>query len=165
MATLEKMENALVLSDPTRSTLFSRKRAELLLQNGTFGHCVWSGKQLRENSMDIDHCFPFSAWPCEDLWNLLPSSRDLNQRKKRNKLPSRERLHQARERILDWWDAAYLDVTCNTSDQFFTEAAASLRLLTPAEPELGDVFDSLMLQQTHLRSSQQIPLWNGTTQN
>lgn len=27
---------------------------------------------------DIDHCFPWRAWPCDDLWNLLPTHRAVN---------------------------------------------------------------------------------------
>jgi tripartite-type tricarboxylate transporter receptor subunit TctC len=34
--------------------------------------------------LDIDHCLPWSAWPCGDLWNLLPASPRVNQHLKRD---------------------------------------------------------------------------------
>ena len=111
----EAMEEALVWSDPTRSTVYPRQRAKQLIENNVFNHCIWSGKRINTKNVDIDHCFPFSAWPCEDMWNLMPSKRSINQYQKRDKLPSREILHQARERILDWWDVAYMDSLQRTS--------------------------------------------------
>src|SRR3954468_13585430 len=54
----------------------------------------------RVQTLDIDHCLPWSAWPCGDLWNLLPASRHANQRLKKDRLPSASALAAARERIL-----------------------------------------------------------------
>ena len=76
---------------------------ELLKRNQLF--CVWTGQKLKEESLEIDHCFPWSAWPCGDLWNLLPALRSVNQRQKTDRLPSAERLAKARGISVDWWDA------------------------------------------------------------
>jgi len=40
------------------------------------GHveCVWTARKLKILSYDIDHCFPWSRWDNNDLWNLLPAS-------------------------------------------------------------------------------------------
>ena len=156
---LEKMETALLWIDPNREVRVPRIRAQALIENGTIRHCVWSGKRLQTNNVDIDHCFPFSAWPCDDLWNLLASHRYINQKDKREKLPSRNRLQLARERILEWWQAAYVKDS-NLRNQFFTEASSSLRILSDRNQDLESVFDSLTLQQTHLKFNQQIPEWN-----
>ena len=75
---LETMDQALAWMDPTRKNQIPRERAKLLIESGILQHCVWSGKKLSHSNLDIDHCFPFSAWPCDDLWNLLPSSRSVN---------------------------------------------------------------------------------------
>src|SRR5271165_254988 len=84
-------------------------------------------KKLKEDSLDIDHCFPWSAWPCGDLWNLLPALRSVNQSQKSDRLPSAERLAKAREIIVDWWNAGYMN-NANTliGERFRTEATASL---------------------------------------
>ena len=155
---LEEMENALHWIDPRRDVSLPKFRATELIEDGVFRHCVWSGKRLQTNNVDIDHCFPFSAWPCDDLWNLLASHRHINQKDKREKLPSRDRLQAARERILEWWQAAYVKDS-NLHNQFFTEASASLRILSSLNQDLESVFDSLTLQQTHLKFNQQIPEW------
>jgi hypothetical protein len=51
---------------------FSRQRAAELARAGDL-YCVWTGKRLRdgEAAFDIDHCFPWSIWPCDALWNLM----------------------------------------------------------------------------------------------
>jgi hypothetical protein len=69
--------------------------------------CVWTGKKLKEDSLDIDHCFPWSSWPCGDLWNLLPSLRSVNQNQKSDHPPSAGRLAKARETIVGWWTTGY----------------------------------------------------------
>jgi len=56
--------------------------------------------------LDIDHCLPWSAWPCGDLWNLLPASPRVNQHLKRDRLPSASALAGARENIIAWWENA-----------------------------------------------------------
>ncbi len=70
-------------------------------------HCVWSRKRLDRKTLDVDHCLPWSAWPCGDLWNLLPTHRMVNQHAKRDRLPAETLLQTAREPIVEWWEAAY----------------------------------------------------------
>ena len=68
--------------------------------------CVWSARPVREASrLHIDHCFPWSRWFNNDLWNLLPARSDINLAKG-DKLPSAETLFSAHGRILDSWDQA-----------------------------------------------------------
>jgi HNH endonuclease len=63
--------------------------------------CVWTGKKLKKDSLDIDHCFRWSASPSGDLWNLLAALRSVNQNQKSDRLPSAERLTKAKEFIVD----------------------------------------------------------------
>jgi hypothetical protein len=87
--------------------------------------CVWSGQLLKPDALDIDHCFPWAAWPCSDLWNLLPADRKINQHGKRDRLPSEALLAAAATPIRDWWQAAYLTGEV-LPRRFVLEAAASL---------------------------------------
>jgi hypothetical protein len=122
--------------------------------------CIWTDSLLNTSTLDIDHMFPWAAWPCGDLWNLLPTDRRVNQRLKRNRLPSAAVLSRAEGRIIDWWQQAYLDkIDTHLPEQFFQEARASLPTFSTCEPR--DVFGSVTLQRIRLRHDQQVPEWNG----
>ena len=156
---------AMTWLEPTRDVALPRQLAERLLANATPLFCVWSGRRLDSSSLDIDHCFPWSAWACGDLWNLLPAHRIINQREKRDRLPSDNAMRAAREPILSWWNTAYLsEIGGLLSRRFFEEASASLPGLSRAdEPILpGDVFDGVRLQRLRLRTDQQVPEWSCT---
>ena len=158
----ETMDQALAWMDPTRKNQIPRNRAKLLIESGELQHCVWSGKKLSHSNLDIDHCFPFSAWPCDDLWNLLPSSRSVNQHQKRDRLPSKICLLTSQDRILEWWDMAYLHQdSILIGRQFADEACASLRVDAPSTDAsyLEQIFHSVLIQQLHLKSNQQVPEW------
>ena len=86
---------AMTWSEPSRGVALSRERALQLIPRGSGLHCVWSGRRLEAAALDIDHCLPWSAWPCGDLWNLLPAHRLVNQREKRDRLPADGRLRAA----------------------------------------------------------------------
>ena len=66
--------------------------------------CVWSGRTLTQNDMDIDHMLPYSVWMNNDLWNLLPAQRELNQHKKKDKIPTRALITKRSEIIKHYWD-------------------------------------------------------------
>lgn len=79
---------AMAWSDPARDVSVARAAALRLMHSGSAVHCVWTGKRLTAETLDMDHAFPWTAWPCDDLWNLLPAARSVNQRLKRDLLPS-----------------------------------------------------------------------------
>jgi SAM-dependent methyltransferase len=141
--------------DPERDVKRVQKIALKLLDTAGL-RCVWSDKVLNRETLDIDHMFPWSAWPCSDLWNLVPSHRDVNQRQKRDRLPSAARLSDAAIRITDWWKQAYLN-RGELQSQFFQEATASLPPFPTSQP--SDVLASVTLQRIHLHHSQQVPEW------
>jgi hypothetical protein len=102
--------------------------------------------------------FPWTAWPCGDLWNLVPAHREVNQRFKRDRLPSATTLFRAEGRIVGWWEGAYLrSGGSNLADQFVQEARASLPAFSTNAA--GDIFASVCLQRIRLRHDQQIPEW------
>src|ERR1700730_3273362 len=145
-------------SDPERDVRVARGLAlDLLKIDRLF--CVWTGKKLKEDSLDINHCFPWSAWPCGDLWNLLPALRSVNQNQKSDRLPSAERLTKAKEIIVDWWSAAYTNnANVLIGERFRTEATASLPgIIKPPLPET--IFDGMEFQRLRLHHDQQVPEW------
>lgn len=157
------MAAAMTWSDPVRDVALPRARALALMEYGAAVHCVWSGKRLAPDNLDVDHCLPWSAWPCGDLWNLMPSHRRVNQHSKRERLPSAEALQHAGPAIMDWWAIAYL----RPDDQvlpvrFASEARASLPGLVSADAfGLTEIHTALALQRTRLRQDQGVPEWDG----
>ncbi len=152
---------ALTWSDPTRDVVLSRARAMTLLEGGQAVHCVWSGRRLAADTLDVDHCLPWSLWPCGDLWNLMPASRAVNQREKRDRLPSAEALQAAGDRIAAWWQAAYLRVDdAVLPPRFAAEARASLPGLVEAAG-VEEVQAAMALQRLRLRQTQGAPEWTG----
>lgn len=64
--------------------------------------CVWSGKVLTPKSSDIDHVLPYSIWFNNDLWNLLPADKKVNNQK-RDKIPSPELIERRSATIIGYW--------------------------------------------------------------
>ena len=142
---------------PEHDTDIARRRANALRTSGAL-HCVWTGKRLTR-TYEIDHCFPFAAWPCNDLWNLLPSDRQINQ-KKSDRLPNPDALDTAKPRLLDWWNSAYQQ-DIHLKERFEDEARSALPATSLGEDKLTleSVFDGLMFQQLVLKRDQQLPEW------
>lgn len=151
---------AMAWSDPDRDVGSARELALGLLKTGRTLDCVWTGRRLSPQVLDIDHCLPWSAWPCGDLWNLMPSHREVNQRLKREKLPSSETLQAAGVAICDWWASAYMAGSKLTCTRFMEEATASLPMLQRGQTlEPTDVFNAMSLQRLRLRQDQRVPEW------
>jgi SAM-dependent methyltransferase len=153
--------SAMVWSEPSRDIGIARQQAIRLIRTSGL-QCVWSGRALSIATLDIDHCFPWAAWPCDDLWNLLPTHRAVNQRQKRDRLPSAALLRASEERIKSWWQAAYLEAENPLlGERLISEAKASLPALDRAEPSLDDLFTGVGFQTLRLKSDQQVPAWDG----
>ena len=155
-----RIDHALAWGD-RRDVGVARERAEDLLVAGSL-HCVWSGRRLSTDTLDIDHCFPWTVWPCGDLWNLMPTHRIVNQREKRDGLPAAPLLRAAHDRILDWWNAAYRPGADRPlAARFALEAAASLPGIPPAASDLDSYHGAMSLQRLRLKRNQQAPEWKG----
>ncbi|MFA3792569.1 methyltransferase domain-containing protein [Aliiglaciecola sp. SL4] len=159
-ATPEKqvyLYQALKWLDPQRTTSEVRNRFEVLSKSQSM-QCVWSAKRLNQE-YDIDHSMPFSRWPNNDLWNLVPSDHKVNNNK-RDRLPSELKLKEAKERMQDWWLSAWLeDEVANQKQRFFAEANIALPGLTPHNDSIDDLFDALLLQRGRLKDMQQLNEW------
>ena len=145
-------DRAFQWDDSKRSTLQVRNLASRTAPL----HCVWTGQILRKETYQIDHCFPWSRWFNNDLWNLMPTSNKVNNQK-REKLPSASIMHVSRERIKNWWEIAYSEV--GVQQQFLMEAEAALPLISEGNKSLDQVFDAILLQRTRLRINQQLVEW------
>jgi len=153
-----EVEAALAWLDPARDTQLARSAAKRMLDKGQRLSCVWTGVPLRPGMLDIDHCLPWSAWPCSDLWNLLPASPQVNQHLKRDRLPSASALAGARESIIAWWQDAWLaDSALRT--RFERETMAALPVGGGASTD--DVFAAMEWRRLRLRQDQQVQEWAG----
>ena len=157
----DRLAAAMIWADPTRDVGLARQRAEQLLASSKL-YCVWSGKSLSEKSLNIDHCFPWSAWPCSDLWNLMPTNPAVNMREKKAQLPSAHLMFAARDRIMYWWEAAYGSSDPAIHERFVIEATSSLPgIEQPSSTDLDTLFGGALEQRARLRNDQKIPEWTG----
>jgi SAM-dependent methyltransferase len=146
----------LAWADPERDTRMAREAVARIRAAGRAVYCVWSGQRLRDD-FDIDHCFPFAAWPCGDAWNLMPASRPINIQKS-NRLVTQAALERASDHITTWWEDAFLVGTEGTRDRFYLEAAQTLPVLTE-RPVLADIIDAMQVHRIRLAKDQGLRPW------
>ncbi|NOG69989.1 class I SAM-dependent methyltransferase [Roseicella sp. DB1501] len=151
---------ALRWQEPERDTLVVRELAAQRLAAGQRLACVWSGRPLAAGTVEIDHCLPWSAWACNDLWNLLPASREAN-RRKAGQIIGAAALAEARPRILAWWDAAYLGGDPAIRARFAEEARTTLPLPPERDPLPEELFAALDFRRLRLLQETQLPEWPG----
>lgn len=150
--------------DPGRDTKVLRTFCAMMVDRGEPLWCVWSGKRLQINTLHVDHCFPFALWPCDDLWNLLPTSATANSAK-RDRIISADLLSRQSDLIADWWRRAFLhNRDSDLSRRFSVEARTSLPTLAVDDTQLPDpqaLLDGVDLIRLRLRSEQRVPEWHG----
>jgi hypothetical protein len=151
-------EAALQWLDPARDTALARDVAKRLMARGESVRCVWTDARLRPENLDIDHCLPWAAWPCGDLWNLFPASSAVNRNAKRDRLPSAAVLAAARGSLQSWWHQAW-EPDDALAGRFWREVDAALP--TQASRDLDDVFAGLEWRRLRLRQDQQVQEWPG----
>ncbi|MDP5149658.1 HNH endonuclease domain-containing protein, partial [Rheinheimera baltica] len=152
--TLDTYHNQLRWLDRQHDTAMVRDKVEELRRQGMDVRSVWSGDLLY--SYDIDHCVPFSYWPNNDLWNLLPASRNEN-RVKRDRLPSQTRLKAASWHIKDWWQQAWQSEA--EQQRFFIEAGLSLPNIASGCRDFDEVFHALQLQIIGVKQRLRVAEW------
>lgn len=152
----EIYHHALHWAEGRRDTSLMRKLVEQQLSQGQVA-CVWTARNLKTLRYDIDHCFPWSRWNNNDLWNLLPATHTANASKS-EKLPGDLLLKQAQPRLVNWWEQAI--VGTSREEQFFSEAEASLPLLGQ-ERTVEGVFEGMLQQRLRLKTNLQLAEWLG----
>ena len=156
-----RLEKAMRWAEQTRDVSLARRQALELLESQPL-YCIWSGKKLTGNNLDIDHCLPWAAWPCGDLWNLMPAHRRVNQHQKQDRLPGASLLRMVQDRVMGWWKRAYDRNESSMQERFWLEADASLPgMLLTGQHNLDDVFEAMCVQRMKLRHDQQVPEWEG----
>ena len=156
----QRASSLLVWADPERDTRVARDAVARMRAAGKPVYCVWSGQRLRDD-YDIDHCFPFAAWPCGDAWNLMPASKPINNQKS-NRLVTQGALARAGDIIIDWWNGAFLSGGDDASGRFYMEAAQTLPLLI-AKPGTNDVLDAMKVHRIRLAKDQGLRAWEPAT--
>lgn len=151
---LGEFHEALTWKNDERTTTEVRRIVDSIRQKNHSLFCVWTGDSLTRKQYEIDHCFPYANWFNNDLWNLMPTTKEANSQKS-NKLIAGERLHASKDRILEWWSAGY--DTGILQDRFYCEATASLPGMKNRSMEA--VFEGLLHQRLHLKYDQQMPEW------
>ena len=154
---LQTYHDCLVWIDHNHDTRDVRKRVEQLRKEHTEIVSVWSGTVLKQD-YHVDHCLPFTYWPNNDKWNLLPTTTNENL-KKSDKVPTAEKLHKSKQRILDWWQLAW-DHSELSKQRFFSEAALSLPNIPPQCRDFEEVFDAMGLQVRGVKSRLLINEWS-----
>jgi hypothetical protein len=115
---------------------------------------------------------PFSRWPNNDLWNLLPSDVKTNGQKS-DRLPTEVKMKNAKDRITDWWQDAWLEPVNKSLEEvnnsheqrqvhiqrFFAEANIALPGLEANNNSVDDLFEALLLQRGRLKEMQQLREW------
>lgn len=143
-----------------RDTSIARKQASRLQQElgqeKQYLHCTWSAKPLQDERFAIDHCFPWTRWLNNDLWNLMPTTEQANNQK-RDRLPSAPLMHEAENRIKTWWQRAYLDR--EFGERFLLEAEAALPLVQSDKLDIDGIFEAMLHQRARLKANQQIAEW------
>ena len=80
--------------DVTEVKSFYKKKQNL--------HCVWSGKKISNNNLNIDHVLPFAHYLNNDIWNLLPTLNIVNSMKS-DKIPTPDLIDKRKDIIIDYW--------------------------------------------------------------
>jgi hypothetical protein len=93
----------------------------LIKQNGRV-ECVWSGRDVESDKLEVDHLIPFSIWRNNDLWNLLPTDAKVNNDKS-DSIPSPELLNKKKDIILYYWDY------CRNSDVSLFDQELNINLI------------------------------------
>jgi hypothetical protein len=105
---LSKVLNEVLKGPITKREVEKSKKlyAEILRDKGML-QCVWTREKIISlDESNIDHLIPFSVWKNNDLWNLLPATRSINNNK-RDKIPSPEIIERQKDLILNYWETIF----------------------------------------------------------
>ncbi|QOP41471.1 class I SAM-dependent methyltransferase [Sulfurimonas marina] len=106
---------------------------------------VWSSDKI--SSYEVDHVLPYSIYSNNDLWNLLPASKQENNTKS-DKLVSSELLHKQKNQIITYWEY----VKDNAPDRFEHEIYSSFNL-DPISESWKDKLILAVSEQLEITSS------------
>ncbi len=152
---LQTYHDCLTWLNKEHDTKFVRLRVDKLRKNNQKVTSAWSDNIINDD-YQIDHCLPFSYWPNNDKWNLLPTTRNENNTKS-NRVPSKKRLAGSKSRIIDFWLMAW--VSDEDQARFFTEASLSLPSISALDRDYEKVYEALRLQVAGVQSRLLVKEW------
>jgi hypothetical protein len=130
--TAEKSESKIKFSDvlpiimtsplTERKVKYSRSLYLEIIKKYEVVECVWSGKNIKSDKLDVDHLIPFSIWRNNDLWNLLPTDSKVNNQKS-DSIPSPELLKKKKDLIIYYWEY------CRNSDVYLFDQELNINLI------------------------------------
>lgn len=82
--------------DNRRPLDWERNLVDILLMEAYEFSCPWTEKRIKQGvSYDLDHIIPLAVYPTNEMWNLVPSDPNFNSYRKRDRLPSSQKLQKA----------------------------------------------------------------------
>jgi len=93
-----------IIEKLSSDTLEIRETTSIRKILGEEKECVWSAKKLKDKNYDVDHVLPYSIWFNNDLWNMLPTDRKINQQYKKAKIPTRKLIEKRSDIIMNYWN-------------------------------------------------------------
>jgi hypothetical protein len=135
----------------------SRFYHQLLAQSQEIA-CVWSDSRIQSHqNLHIDHMLPFSLWKNNDFWNLMPTHKRVNEKKK-DMIPAPALLERREEIILHYWRL------CSDSykETFSREMVSSLTgTYGKSQKDMMDIaFQNLMEKCRYLIDVRGYAAWN-----
>lgn len=80
-----------------RRNNLSKYREELLKEYNGKAIDFYTGEEIKENEISVDHVIPWSFMYSDDIWNLVLTSKPVNS-SKNNSIPSKEIIEKLKER-------------------------------------------------------------------
>lgn len=116
--------------------------------------CVWSEKPLDSRTLDVDHVLPYSLLHNNDLWNLLPAHKAVNNNKRAG-VPSNTQLSKSKDLIVSNWQV----LRAAEPNIFDFELQRALGELDKHNWE-RDLFNHLKNKSNHMIFARGATAWN-----
>lgn len=122
--------------DNRRPLTWERNQIDLLIMEGRQFTCPWTEKPIiTPGDYDLDHLVPVSIYPINELWNLVPSDSYFNSHRKRDKLPTPERLEHARPHLAQAY--AHYDASPELARVIHQDVAVRFSVIDPLDFPTG----------------------------
>ena len=151
---LDQKEILNILTQSHHDIRDTQEIRKLVRNNKSLNKCVWSGKQLTDHNLHVDHIIPFSVWQNNELWNLLPATNTVNANKS-DKIPTPGLITRSGERILETWNI-YRE---NFGDRFLREAFNGLGY--KQTDDLDSALEALIFKSEYLIEKRGMPAFEG----
>lgn len=119
-------------------------------------HCIYSGQSLESNNLSLDHYLPWSFVTHDLLWNLIPTSREVNSSKSDN-LPSSRHFEPFVTIQHIGLTVSHANMAAKTWSKYIEPYIAELRIVDKSDlldlEKLHTAYKSVVLPQINLAIS------------